>query len=57
MREEKRSERQRERGGGGWQGSFKSENSECTQEALLLATAEDIACRNPKGKPVQTSEY
>lgn len=42
---------------GDGQGSFKEENSKWAQEVLLVATAKDISCQNPKGKPVQSPEY
>lgn len=41
---------------GGRQGSLKSEPSECAGGGAIVATAEDRAYQNPKGKPVQMSE-
>ena len=39
---------------GGWQGPFKREHSECAQEVLLVATAEDI---NSKVRSAQMPEH
>lgn len=38
-------------------GPFKREPRECTQEVLLVVADEDIACEDPKGRPVQSPEY
>lgn len=32
-------------------------NSECAQEMLSVAAADDVSHRDPKGKPVQMPEY
>ena len=50
-------ERHRETWGGGQGPSFIREHSECAQEVLLVAAAEDISCQDPKGRPVQMPEY
>ena len=44
--EERQTDRQTENGRemGDGQGPFKSEHSECAQEELFVATAEDVAC-------------
>ena len=44
-REERERERQTDR--------ERWEHSECAQEVLLVAAAEDISCQNPKNRPVQ----
>ena len=36
---------------------MKRERSECTQEELLVAAAEDVACQDHKGRPVQMPEH
>lgn len=36
---------------------FKEEHSEGAEEVLLVARAEDISCKNSKGRPVQMPEY
>ena len=50
-------DREKEREMGGRQGPFKREHSECAQEVLLVATAEDVSCQDPKSRPVQMPEY
>lgn len=55
----RQAEKQRERGtgeGGSGQGPFKRECNECAQEMLLVVSAEDVSCQNPKGRPVQLPE-
>lgn len=46
-------ERERNTEMGGVQGPFRREHSECPQEVLLVAAAQDIACQDPKGNTVQ----
>ena len=51
-------ERKREGEMGGGQGPpFNREHSVCAQEVLLLAAVEDLSCQEPRGRPVQMSEY
>lgn len=50
-------ERKEQREMGGGQGRFRREHSECPQEVLLVAAAQDIACQDPKGSTVQMPEY
>ena len=54
MVEEK--ERQKETRGGQVP-PFKGEHSECAQEVLLVAAAEDVSCPDLKGRSVQMPEY
>lgn len=35
---------------------FLRKHSECSQEVLLVAAAEEIACEDPRGRPVQMPE-
>ena len=46
----------REKGGGKGQ-FFIMECSKCAQGVLLVATAKDVSCQDPKGRPVQMPEY
>lgn len=48
---------ERERKMKGGQDPFKRKGSECAEEVLLVAAAEDVSCEDPKGRPVQTPEY
>lgn len=46
---EGRREREKEKEMGGRQGPLKRDRSECAQEVLPVAAAEDESCRDPKG--------
>ena len=63
--QEQQKRRERLRGGGERRGKtrsgqsphFKRAHRECAQEVLLVATAEDRSCQEPRGRPVQMPEY
>lgn len=53
-RKRERGRRKEMRGGQG--PLFLRKHGECSQEVLLVAAAEEIACEDPRGRPVQMPE-